>query len=105
MAAILISIMVKHQMQGVLIATLMAGMLLVLAGVLRLGKLTTFLPVPVITGFTSGIAIIIALGQLDNFFGVHSEGESALLRLASFLKAGHTPDLTAVGVGLFVILS
>ena len=104
MAAILISIMVKHQMQGVLIATLMAGMLLVLAGVLRLGKLTTFLPVPVITGFTSGIAIIIALGQLDNFFGVRSEGESALLRLASFLKAGHAPDLAAVGVGLFVIL-
>ena len=41
--------------------------ILVLAGILHLGKVTAFIPMPVITGFTSGISVVIALGQLDNF--------------------------------------
>ncbi|MDF2803079.1 MAG: dauA [Anaerocolumna sp.] len=104
MAAILMSIIAKYHMQGVFIATLMAGIILILAGVLRLGKLTSFIPAPVITGFTSGIAIIIALGQVDNFFGVTSEGESAITKLISYGKLGFSPDIPTIVVGLFVVI-
>ena len=104
MAAILMSIIAQYQLQGVFIATLMAGMLLLIAGLLHLGKLTSFIPAPVITGFTSGIAIIIALGQVDNFFGVTSKGSNAVAKLMSYTKLGFSPNWTSIGIGLFVIL-
>ena len=104
MAAILISIVAKYQMQGVFLATLLAGIFLLLAGVLRLGKMTAYIPAPVITGFTSGIAILIAAGQLDNLFGVKSVGENLIDRIASYATMGFHPNLFAFCVGLFVIL-
>ena len=102
MAAILMSLVAAYGMDGVFIATLIAG--IILAGILHLGKLTSFIPAPVITGFTSGIAVIIALGQVDNFFGTHSEGTSAIGKLFSYARLGFSPNLTAVGLGLFVVL-
>ena len=102
MAAILMSLVAAYGMDGVFIATLIAGIILLLAGILHLGKLTSF--IPVITGFTSGIAVIIALGQVDNFFGTHSEGTSAIGKLFSYARLGFSPNLTAVGLGLFVVL-
>ena len=104
MAAILMSLVAAYEMDGVFIATLIAGIILLLAGILHLGKLTSFIPAPVITGFTSGIAVIIALGQVDNFFGTHSEGTSAIGKLFSYARLGFSPNLTAVGLGLFVVL-
>ena len=104
MAAILISIVSKYQMQGVFLATLMAGVFLLLAVVLRLGKLTAYIPSPVITGFTSGISILIAAGQLDNFFGVKSVGEDVIERIGSYFSIGFSPNLYALCIGLFVIL-
>lgn len=104
MAAVLISIIARYQIQGVFIATLMAGILLVLAGIFHLGKLTSFIPAPVITGFTSGIAVIIVLGQIDNFFGTSSAGDTAVSKLISYTRLGFKPDIASVLVGLFVIL-
>lgn len=104
MAAILISIIAKYRLQGVFIATLIAGIILVAAGLLHLGRLTSFIPAPVITGFTSGIAVIIALGQLDNFFGITSRGNSCVSKLLSYRQLGFSPNWTSVGIGLFVIL-
>ena len=98
------SLVAAYGMDGVFIATLIAGIILLLAGILHLGKLTSFIPAPVITGFTSGIAVIIALGQVDNFFGTHSEGTSAIGKLFSYARLGFSPNLTAVGLGLFVVL-
>lgn len=95
MAAILISIIAQYGMQGVLLATLMAGVLLLLAGLFRIGKLTGCIPAPVITGFTSGIAVIIALGQVDNLFGVSSQGHSVFERMASYKTLGFSPTLHA----------
>lgn len=103
MTAVLIKIVYDYGMQGVFIATLMAGIILCLAGVLRLGKLVSLIPAPVITGFTSGIAIIIAMGQIDNFFGVTSEGSSNLAKIASYGQLGFTPNLYAVLFGVAVV--
>lgn len=104
MAAILVSVVARYQLQGVFIATFIAGILLLLAGIFHLGRLTACIPAPVITGFTSGISIIIALGQVDNFFGVVSKGDTAIEKLLSYRTLGFSPNLTAFGIGLFVIL-
>lgn len=104
MAAILMSIIARYGMSGVFTATIMAGILLVLAGIFRLGRLTAFIPMPVIAGFTSGIAVIIALGQLDNFFGVTSVGESAVEKLISYFTNGFSPNWISVVIGLAVIV-
>ena len=84
MAAILTGIIATQGLAGVLVATFIAGIILLIAGLFKLGSLTSFIPSPVITGFTSGIAIIIALGQIDNFFGTTSVGDNALAKLISY---------------------
>ena len=104
MAAILMSLVANYGMDGVFIATLIAGIILLVAGVLHLGKLTSFIPAPVITGFTSGIAVIIAMGQIDNFFGTYSEGTTSIAKLLSYGRLGFDPNMTAVGLGMFVVL-
>lgn len=104
MTAVLVSIVAKYQMQGVFIACLMAGILLLLFGVFKLGKVVDYIPMPVVTGFTSGIAIIIAMGQIDNFFGTTSVGETALQKIFSYGELGFSPNWYAVAMGLLVVL-
>lgn len=104
MAAILGSLIAGYGMQGMFVAAFLAGILLILAAVLHLGNLTAFVPAPVITGFTSGIAVVIALGQIDNFFGTYSGGGSALAKLVSYGRLGFAPDVTTTVVALFVVL-
>ena len=104
MAAILMSIAAVHGMQGILLATFLAGIFLLLAGILRLGSLTSFIPSPVITGFTSGIAIIIALGQLDNFFGVRSEGHNLIEKISSYRSLGFDLSIPTTVMSIFVVL-
>ncbi|MDU7245129.1 MAG: SulP family inorganic anion transporter [Clostridiales bacterium] len=104
MMAILLSLVAKEGLTGVLVAGFLAGILLVLAGLFRLGRIISFVPSSVITGFTSGIAAVIALGQLDHFFGIKSEGDLALLKLASYFQTGAVPDVKTTAIGLGVIL-
>lgn len=104
MAAILMSIIAHYGMSGVFTATVMAGIALVLAGVFHMGGLTAYIPMPVIAGFTSGIAVIIAMGQLDNFFGVTSEGDSAVEKFFSYFSGDFDPNMTAIAVGIAVII-
>lgn len=106
MAAILISIIAAYGLQGVFAATFIAGIILVLCGVFHIGRLTSFIPSPVITGFTSGIAVIIALGQVDNFFGVTSNGANAIAKLMSYRQLGFpvNVNMEATLLGLFVVL-
>lgn len=104
MAAILTTIIAGYGLQGVFAATFIAGIILVLCGIFHIGRLTSFIPSPVITGFTSGIAVIIALGQVDNFFGVASEGATAIEKLLSYGRLGFPINIEATLLGLFVIL-
>lgn len=59
-----------HGYDGMLLATLIAGALLIIAGALRLGTYVKYIPYPVVTGFTAGIALSILLGQLKELFGI-----------------------------------
>jgi SulP family sulfate permease len=76
MSAVLILLSQQYGLQGIRIAGLLSGFLLLVIGLLKLGR---FIPAPVITGYTSGIALIIFIGQIDNFLGVATPAtESAL---------------------------
>ncbi len=67
---ILSAITAKYGIIGLQIATIMAGVILLLMGIARLGNVIKFIPTPVIVGFTSGIAVIIFVGQWKDFFGL-----------------------------------
>src|SRR5690349_8333706 len=60
----------EHGYDGLILATLMAGGMLIIAGVARLGTWIKYIPEPVVTGFTSGIAIIIFTSQIQDLFGL-----------------------------------
>lgn len=103
MSAVLIGIVAQYGLQGVFFACFAAGVLMLAAGLLKLGRLISFIPMPVIMGFTSGIAIIIAMGQIDNYFGTASQGSSNLEKLLSYGRLGFHPNWQAVGIGLLVV--
>lgn len=104
MSAVLILLVQKYGLQGVWIAGLLSGVLLVVVGILRLGRFIGFVPAPVITGFTSGIALIIFIGQIDNLLGVKTEPTTAaLFKLTAYLKGGWVPNWQSLALGLLVI--
>jgi SulP family sulfate permease len=106
MSAVLIVLVQKYGLQGIWIAGLISGILLLIIGLLRLGRFIAFIPSPVITGFTSGIALIIFIGQIDNFLGVKTEAaESSLLKLAGYFKGGYLPDWHTIVIAGVVILT
>lgn len=69
-ATIVAGIVAEHGIEGLAIATLMAGGMLVLMGVLRLGSLIKYIPETITVGFTSGIAVTIVIGQIKDFLGL-----------------------------------
>ena len=87
MSAVLIVIAQRHGLQGLWVAGLMAGLMVLALGVFRLGRVINFIPAPVITGFTSGIALIILIGQIDNALGIETKAEeSAALKLLNYFR-------------------
>lgn len=106
MAAILLTVSAKYGITGVLTAGFLSGAVLVIAAVCRVGKLVSYLPAPVITGFTSGIAIIIALGQIDNFFGTKSVGDNQIAKIGSYFSGAGSfvPNWWAVMFGALVVV-
>lgn len=106
MSAVLILLVSRYGLMGMWIAGLMAGVLLLLIGLLRLGRFIAFIPSPVITGFTSGIALIIFIGQIDNFLGITTPAQdTTLLKLLGYFQGGgFSPDWRVVALGTVVIL-
>lgn len=102
MTAILASLAAQHGINGVFIASFIAGALLLLCGILKLGGLVSYLPMPVITGFTSGIAITIALGQINNLTGLTSEGTTTIDKIASYFRLEQHLNLTGLIIGVSV---
>lgn len=103
MTAILLSLVAQYKLQGVFIACFMSGIILLLCGIFKLGGLVSFIPLPVITGFTSGIAIIIAFGQINNISGLVCEGTTTIDKTISYFKLEQNFNLTAFLIGLAVI--
>jgi SulP family sulfate permease len=106
MSAVLIVLVQRYGLQGIFIAGVLSGILLTLIGLFRLGRFIAFIPSPVITGFTSGIALIIFIGQIDNLLGVKTAAaESAALKFMGYFKGGYLPDWHTLAIGAVVILT
>jgi SulP family sulfate permease len=89
----------RHGIDGVILATLMAGLILVAAGFLRLGTYIKFIPYPVTVGFTAGIAVIIFVSQLKDLFGLTltaKEPGELIPKLEALAHALPTANLSAV---------
>lgn len=100
--ALLYAIAERYGLANLLIATAMAGVLLFAMGVLRLGRLIRYVPVSIVTGFTSGIAVVIGLQQLKDFLGLAIERMPAnmLSQVAALWAHRHTVDVATLGLGL-----
>lgn len=102
-ATIVAGIVARDGMDGLVIATVLAGVFLILMGICRFGSLIKFIPYTITTGFTSGIAVTIVIGQLKDFFGVtYPEGVrpiETMEKLAAFLENIGTVNPAALIVG------
>lgn len=102
-ATIVAGIVASNGMDGLFLATIMAGLILILMGVFKLGSLIKFIPYTITTGFTSGIAITILIGQIKDFLGItYPEGVKpveALEKLHANFEAINTFSLSSLIVG------
>jgi len=98
-----------HGVEGLLVATIMAGLILIAMGVARLGTVIKYIPYPVVTGFTSGIALVIFLGQIRDLLGLEMEEVPAEFfpRLASYVEYLPTlnPSAVLIAGGCLAILA
>jgi SulP family sulfate permease len=69
---IVAGVIAAHGMSGLILATLLAGVILIAAGYAGVGRLMRYVPMPVVTGFTAGIAVIIASSQVGDFLGLRT---------------------------------
>src|SRR5205807_625255 len=95
---------------GLAVATLMAGVILILMGVFKLGSMIKFIPYPVTTGFTAGIAVIIFSSQMKDLFGLNmgSPAPEFVAKWKGYFEAfrlhGVNLYATCIGVGGIVII-
>lgn len=96
---------IKHGYEGLVLATIMAGILLIIMAFFRAGELIKFIPYPVIVGFTSGIALLILFSQLRDFFGleVKTMPPDFIDKLVLYVTHLHESNLYAVIVALVSI--
>jgi sulfate permease, SulP family len=96
----------RHGIDGVILATAMAGVFLIAAGLLRLGTYIKFIPYPVTVGFTAGIAVVIFASQLKDLFGINltaKEPGELIPKLEVLMHALPTTNLSAVAVSVVSI--
>jgi SulP family sulfate permease len=98
---IVAGVIAAHGYAGLLVATLLAGIILIAAGYAGVGRLVRFIPMPVITGFTAGIAVIIASSQVGDFLGLKTGALPAefIPKWVIYFKAIGSISVYALGVG------
>lgn len=105
---IIYGIIQQHGLTGLLIATIMAGILLIIMGLFKLGNVIKFVPYPVIIGFTAGIAVTIFSTQMNDFFGMGIENAPADFIHKWICYFEHWRDINwwafAVGLGSLLII-
>ena len=106
-ATIVAGIVAQHGIDGLVIATIMAGIMLILMGICRVGSLIKYIPPTITTGFTSGIAVTIVVGQLKDFMGLtFPEGTHAVETMEKLEAVGmsiSSLNYLAVVIGLIAL--
>ena len=106
---IIYAIVVEYGVQNLLIATMMAGVMLLAMGAFRLGSMIRFIPLSVVIGFTNGIAVVIFISQIKDFLGLrieHMPGEffGKMRALATALPTLDLPTLAVAVASLAILL-
>lgn len=104
-ATIVAGIVARNGMEGLAMATILAGIMLILMGLLRLGSMIKFIPYTITTGFTAGIAVTIVIGQLKDFFGLTFTRApvETMEKLEEVVRAFPTVNWAAAGVGALAL--
>ena len=99
---VVFNVIAQHGYDGLLIATLLAGLILIGAGAAGLGRMIKYIPHPVVTGFTAGIAVIIASSQVKDFLGLSIKSVPAdfLPKWQAYFGAISTMQWTTVAIGI-----
>src|SRR5262249_58984595 len=100
-------IIAAHNVDGLFLCTVMAGVLLVIMDLTDLDTTVKFIPRPVVIGFTNDIAVLIANTQVKDFFGLHLDKVPGVfsLRIAALAKNFHTLSLEATALAVFTLLT
>ena len=103
---IVYGIIQEYGIEGLMIATLMAGVMLILMGVFRLGTVIKFIPFPVVVGFTSGIAVTIFSTQIKDLFGLQMDKTPSefIDKWIAYFQNFDSTNWWALGIGLVSIL-
>ncbi|MFV0421652.1 SulP family inorganic anion transporter [Oleidesulfovibrio sp.] len=102
---IVFNIIAKHGYGGLLLTTMMAGVILLLFGILRLGKLISYIPYPVTTGFTAGIALLIFSSQMNDFLGLslHSVPPDFIEKWQTYITNINHINITTATLGILTL--
>jgi sulfate permease, SulP family len=101
---VIVAVVDKHGQAGLLTATFLAGFVLIVAALLKLGTYVKYVPGPVILGFTSGVGVLILLGQLKDLMGLRGDVPAdALAKLAALWKIRDSFSPSAFAVGLLTL--
>ena len=105
-ATIVAGIVAKNGMEGLAVATVLAGIMLILMGLLRMGSMIKFIPYTITLGFTAGIAVTIIIGQLKDFFGLTftQSPVATMWKLEEAVRCFPTLNLAAMGIGVLALL-
>lgn len=107
-ATIVAGIVATSGMDGLIVATIIAGIILIVMGFLKVGTLIKFIPSTITTGFTAGIAVTILVGQLKDFFGItYGAGIrpiETMEKIMAFIEHSNTINVMAVVVGVICLL-
>jgi len=103
---IVFGIVQKYGLDGLIISTIMAGIFLILMGFCRLGQFIKFIPYPITTGFTSGIALVIFTTQLKDFFGFKIDKVPAdfLGKVSAYIHNFSTLNIQSLQIGLISLI-
>ena len=104
-ATIVAGVVAKSGMEGLAVATVLAGIMLILMGLLRMGSMIKFIPYTITTGFTAGIAVTILIGQIKDFMGLtfqHAPVET-MEKLEEVFASIDTLNIMALVVGMIAL--
>ena len=107
-ATIVAGVVAKSGMEGLAVATIMAGILLIIMGLFRFGALIKFIPYTITTGFTAGIAVTLFIGQIKDFLGLTVISAEPLIetgdKFMAYMGALDTINLQALLVGVVCLV-
>jgi SulP family sulfate permease len=103
---VIFNVIANYGYDGLILATLMAGVILLFAGYAKMGQIIKFIPHPVVTGFTAGIALIIVSSQVKDFLGLKIENVPTdfILKWKVYFESISTMSLPTLGVGFAVLM-